>query len=274
MPLNVRANTVKDNATTRIALTIAGSDSGGGAGIQADLKTFARFGVFGTSAITSVTAQNTLGVRAIHDIPPGIVGEQIDAVLSDIGADAVKTGMLSNSAIVKTVTEKLAQYGVRNLVVDPVMVAKGGERLLRDEAVEALKENLLPLALIVTPNTEEAAVLAGFAVNDEKEMERAARVIHGLGPKYVLVKGGHLQGDAVDILYDGERFKRYSSERIDTRHTHGTGCTYAAAIAANLALGKDAGEAVGISKRYITAAIRSAPRIGGGRGPVNHSAVF
>ena len=256
----------------KTALTIAGSDSGGGAGIQADLKTFSRFGVFGTSAITSITAQNTLGVRAIFDIPPKLVGEQIDAVLSDIGADAVKTGMLSSADIVRTVSNRISRYSIENLVVDPVMVAKGGERLLRGDAVESLKKDLLPLALIATPNMEEAEVLAGSAVRDEEGMERAARAIHGLGPKYVLVKGGHLPGDPVDILFDGACFKRYTAERVETRHTHGTGCTYSAAIAANLALGRTIEEAVGISKRYITAAIGAGLRIGGGRGPVGHSA--
>ena len=256
----------------KTALTIAGSDSGGGAGIQADLKTFSRFGVFGTSAVTSVTAQNTLGVRAVFDLPPEIVVEQMDAVLSDIGADAAKTGMLSSRAIVRAVAERAKRYGLKNLVVDPVMVAKGGDRLLREDAVSALRDDLLPLALVVTPNTEEAAVLAGFPVHDAAAMERAARAIHGLGPAYVLVKGGHLPGDPVDLLFDGASFKRYTAARIDTRHTHGTGCTYSAAIAANLALGRTVEEAVEISKRFVTEAIRSAPGLGGGRGPINHSA--
>ncbi len=265
---------MKPSVKVRTVLTIAGSDSSGGAGIQADLKTFARFKVFGTSAITSITAQNTLGVRAIFDISAEIVGDQIEAVLSDIGADAVKTGMLSNKAIIGVVSEKMVKYGVGNLIVDPVMMAKGGERLLREDAVEALKASLLPLALVVTPNIEEAAILSGLEVSNEEGMMRAASVIHNLGPKYVLVKGGHLSGDAVDILYNGFEFKRYASPRIETRNTHGTGCTYAAAIAANIALGHSVEDAVDISKRYISAAISSGLRLGRGRGPVDHSAVL
>nr|7R8Y_A Chain A, Phosphomethylpyrimidine Kinase [synthetic construct]7R8Y_B Chain B, Phosphomethylpyrimidine Kinase [synthetic construct] len=254
-----------------VALTIAGSDSGGGAGIQADLKTFSALGVYGMSVITAVTAQNTLGVQGVHDIPPELVAAQIDAVFEDLRVDAVKTGMLSNAEIVEAVAEALRRYGVRPLVVDPVMVAKSGDPLLAPDAVEALKERLFPLATIITPNLPEAEVLLGRPIRTEEEMEEAARRLLALGPKAVLLKGGHLEGEeAVDLLADGEGIHRFSAPRVQTRNTHGTGCTLSAAIAAHLARGHDLPEAVREAKAYLTGAIKAAPSIGHGHGPVNH----
>lgn len=252
------------------ALTIAGSDSGGGAGIQADLKTFTAFRVYGMSVLTAVTAQNTVGVHGVVNLPPEFVGRQLDAVLEDIGTDAAKTGMLSTAPIVRVVADRVRAHGIRNLVVDPVMVAKSGDPLLEPEARQALVEALLPLALVVTPNLPEAAALAGQPVGDLESMETAARRIHALGPRWVLVKGGHLAGDAVDLLFDGARVLPYRAERVPTRHTHGTGCTYSAAIAAGLARGASVPEAVGEAKRYVTAALRAAVPLGRGVGPLRH----
>lgn len=256
------------------AMTIAGSDSGGGAGIQADLKTFQELGVFGTSAITALTSQNTLGVQGVYPIPPETVASQIDSVLSDIGADAVKTGMLFSAEIISLVAEKLKRYGPLPLVVDPVMIAKGGAALLQNEAVEALRRELLPIATVVTPNVPEAcALLGGADIRDIGQMEEAAKALHALGPRYVFLKGGHMDGDeAVDMLFDGSKAQLYRSPRIRTKHTHGTGCTTASAIAAGLAKGLSVPEAAAEAKRYITAAIGSALEIGGGIGPTNHAA--
>ena len=256
------------------ALTIAGSDSGGGAGIQADLKTFAALGVYGTSALTAVTAQNTLGVTGVQELPPDMVASQIDAVVSDIGADAVKTGMLANSGIIRVVADKVTEHGLSNLVVDPVMVAKGGDPLLQEEAVDALRTLLVPLALVVTPNLPEASVLVGYRVETLEQARRAARDIVGMGSRSVVVKGGHLEGDAVDVFYDGNEFREFSSPRVDTTSTHGTGCTFASAIAAGLANGMGVEEAVGQAKAYVTEAIRRAFPIGSGHGPLNHFHAF
>ena len=254
----------------KIALTIAGSDSGGGAGIQADLKTFAALGVYGTSALTAVTAQNTLGVTGVQELSPDMVALQIDAVVYDIGADAVKTGMLANSGIIRVVADKVAEHGLPNLVVDPVMVAKGGDSLLQAAAVDALRTLLVPLALVVTPNLPEASVLVGYEVSTLEQARRAAMDIVGMGSRSVVVKGGHLQGDAVDVFYDGIDFREFSSPRVDTTSTHGTGCTFASAIAAGLAKGMGVEEAVGQAKAYVTEAIRRAIPIGSGHGPLNH----
>ncbi|MCZ6695143.1 MAG: bifunctional hydroxymethylpyrimidine kinase/phosphomethylpyrimidine kinase [Acidobacteria bacterium] len=255
----------------RRCLTIAGSDSGGGAGIQADLKTFAAFGVFGTTAITAVTAQNTVEVTGLVEIPPDLVVAQIDAVAGDIGIDAAKTGMLSSGAIVLAVADAVAHHRIPNLVVDPVMVAKSGARLLRADAIEALRERLLPLAEIVTPNLPEAGVLAGIELKNEKGMREAARLIHALGPRAVVIKGGHLEGpDVVDLYYDGRCFEELRGERIDSWSTHGTGCTFAAALASGLALGSRPLDAVRRAKDYVAGAIRAAPRLGRGAGPLNH----
>jgi len=254
----------------RTALTIAGSDSGGGAGIQADLKTFSALGVFGMSAITAITAQNTTAVTAVFELPPDLVAAQIDAVLTDIGADAVKTGMIANSEIIRVVAAKIREYGISALVVDPVMVATSGDRLLREDAVAALKADLIPLATVVTPNLPEAEMLTGGTVATLSEMRDAARAIVGLGARSALVKGGHLDGDAVDIFYDGTDFAELRAKRIDTTSTHGTGCTLAAAIAALLARGEPLPAAINGAKTYLTAALEHAFPLGHGHGPVHH----
>jgi len=254
-----------------VALTIAGSDSGGGAGIQADLKTFQALGVYGTSAITAITAQNTLGVRAVQEVSPDVVVAQIDAVADDLGVDGAKTGMLSSAAVVEAVAGAVRRWGLdRVLVVDPVMVAKSGDRLLREDAVQALRERLLPLAAVVTPNVPEAEVLAGRALSGEEDLRRAAVEIAALGPRAVVMKGGHLAGDPVDLLFDGQRFHRFPGRRVPTRSTHGTGCTFSAAIAARLALGDDVVAAVGAAKAYLAGALERARSIGHGHGPVAH----
>jgi len=257
--------------TMQRALTIAGSDSGGGAGIQADLKTFGALGVYGMSAITAVTAQNTRTVSRIAELDPGMVVAQIDAVADDIGVDAVKTGMLFSAAIVAAVAAAIRRHRMTNLVVDPVMVAKSGARLLRDDAVAALQRELLPLATVITPNLPEAAVLAGFAVDDEASALEAARRIRDLGPACVVIKGGHRPGtEVVDLFFDGAVVERLTGERIATSSTHGTGCTLSAAITAFLALGLPPLDAVTRAREYLFAALRSAPGLGGGAGPVDH----
>jgi hydroxymethylpyrimidine/phosphomethylpyrimidine kinase len=255
----------------KTVMTIAGSDSGGGAGIQADLKTFAALGVYGTSVLTAITAQNTLGVTAVHEVPPDVVAAQIDAVVSDIGADAVKTGMLASAPIIEVVAAKLRDDRLPNVVVDPVMAAKSGDRLLRQEAVAVLRDLLLPLATVVTPNLPEAEILVGRSLPNGDAVRRAAREIVAMGPKAVVMKGGHAEGDmVVDILFDGAGFREYAAPRIDTSSTHGTGCTFASAIAAGLAQGLSVEEAVARAKEYVTAALRNAKPIGGGHGPVHH----
>lgn len=258
-------------------LTVAGSDSGGGAGIQADLKTITALGGFGMSAITALTAQNTTGVQGIYEVSPEFVALQIDSVLTDIGADAVKTGMLANAAVIEVVAEKVKAYGIERLVVDPVMIAKGGASLLRAEAQETLVTRLLPMAYILTPNIPEAEVLSGRKISSTEDMREAARAIYQLGPKHVLLKGGHLASageEMVDILYDGRAFNEYTGPRFETKDTHGTGCTYAAAIATKIAQGKQVPEAVDEARAYLTAAIRSAYRLGAGCGPTNHLALL
>jgi hydroxymethylpyrimidine/phosphomethylpyrimidine kinase len=259
-----------ENADMKTAMTIAGSDSGGGAGIQADLKTFAALGVYGTSALTAITAQNTLGVTAVLELPPDLVAAQIDAITSDIGADAVKIGMLANSGIIQMVAAKVKEHGLPNLVVDPVMLAKGGDRLLQEEALEALRSVLIPLATVVTPNLPEAAILVGRKVESLEEARQAARDMVAMGAWSAVVKGGHLKGDAVDVFYDGKEMREFRATRLDTTSTHGTGCTFASAIAAGLARGMALEEAVSLAKEYVTEAIRSAFHIGGGHGPLNH----
>ena len=260
---------VEGRKAMRRALTIAGSDSGGGAGIQADLKTFAALGVFGTSAITSVTAQNTIGVQGVYDLPPEFVGRQIDSVLDDIAIDAAKTGMLSSAAIIEVVAERVKAHAITRLVVDPVMVAKSGALLLQSDAVNALIERLLPLALVVTPNVPEAEALWGQRIAGLDEMRQAARRIHGFGPRYVVLKGGHLSARAIDLVFDGSHFTELDAERIDTPHTHGTGCVFSAAIAAELAKGSPVQEAVAGAKRFITAAIRHGFQLCKGIGPTD-----
>ena len=258
--------------TARIptAMTIAGSDSGAGAGVQADLKTFAALGIYGTSVLTAITAQNTLQVTAVHEVPTRVIAAQIQAVLTDIGADAVKTGMLSSTAIIRTVSRELRRAGVEHLVVDPVMVAKSGDRLLRPEAVDALRTQLLPLASVVTPNIPEAEALSGITIHGRGDAEVAARAIKDMGPRVVVVKGGHLSGPPVDLYYDGSGFHEFPGPRIATRNTHGTGCTFASAIAAGLAQGLNTLDAVAQAKEYVTEAIRKSYDVGQGHGPVNH----
>jgi hydroxymethylpyrimidine/phosphomethylpyrimidine kinase len=252
------------------ALTIAGSDSGGGAGIQADLKTFSAFRVFGTSVVTALTAQNSVGVHGVHEVPPLFVRAQIDAVLADIGADAVKIGMLSSAPIIDAVAAGLGAHRHGPVVLDPVMIAKGGDPLLRPEARQALAERLLSLATIVTPNLHEAGALAGMDVTTEKEMEEAARRILAFGPRTVLVKGGHLKDSATDILWDGKAFMRFPGERVQSTSTHGTGCTLSSAIAAGLARGRELTDAIRDAKAYVTAAIREGFPTGRGVGALRH----
>jgi hydroxymethylpyrimidine/phosphomethylpyrimidine kinase len=252
------------------ALTIAGSDSGGGAGIQADLKTFSALGVYGMSAITALTAQNTVGVQAILEVDPAFVSSQIHSVLTDIGADAVKTGMLANADIIAQVARDLRHFKVGNIVVDPVMVAKSGDRLLREEAIQAMVRELFPLAEVVTPNLHEASALVGLEIDEPEGMKEAARRLHAFGPRFVVVKGGHLEGSPMDLLYDGRDFFPFDNVRYDTPHTHGTGCTFASAIAAGLARGLGVLDAVRQAKDYITGGIRQGLPIGGGHGPVHH----
>ena len=253
------------------ALTIAGSDSGGGAGIQADLKTFGALGVFGMSAITAVTAQNTVAVTRIQEISPDVVAAQIDAVADDIGVDAAKTGMLWSAAIIEVVAAAVKRHRIPNLVVDPVIVSKSGARLLKENAIATLTSRLLPLAAMVTPNLPEAQTLAGMAVPDAEAMREAARRLHALGPRCVVIKGGHAEGpNVVDLFYDGKDFQELKAERVETRSTHGTGCTFSAAIAAYLAHGLTPLDAVSRAKDYVTAALRAAPGLGKGVGPLNH----
>jgi hydroxymethylpyrimidine/phosphomethylpyrimidine kinase len=254
-----------------VALTIAGSDSGGGAGIQADLKTFHRFGVFGTSALTLITAQNTIGVREMLLLPPALVASQIAAVAEDFDVRAAKTGALGSEDSIEAVATAIGEHAIPNLVVDPVMISKHGDLLLPETAVDALKRWLFPAASLVTPNLHEAAALLGRPVENEAGMRDAARAVRDLGARAVLVKGGHLAGDqAFDLFCDGAEFLRLSAPRIDTPHTHGTGCTYSAAIAALLARGEGVADAVSQAKDFISRAIASAPGIGHAHGPVNH----
>lgn len=253
-------------------LTIAGSDSGGGAGIQADVKTITLLGGYGMTAITALTAQNTLGVAGIHEVPADFVALQLEAVLTDIGADAAKTGMLSSSAIVRTVCQKLRKFRIGNLVVDPVMVSKSEARLLSPEAEDTVSRELVPLARVITPNIPEAEVLIRKKIRTLKDIREAAIQIRKMGARNVLIKGGHLRGPALDVLFDGKEFYEFSGERIQTPHTHGTGCTLAAAIATGLGKGRSVREAIDQAKRYLNTAIRFAVPLGHGRGPVNHYA--
>ena len=252
------------------ALTIAGSDSGGGAGIQADLKTFSAYRVFGMSVITAVRAQNSVGVQGVECLSPAFVARQIESVLEDFGVDAAKCGMLANAGIIESVAAALGPRRFEKLVVDPVMVAKSGATLLESDAVRALITRLLPLSLVVTPNLPEAETLAGMPVSNRAEMEEAARRIHALGPRHVLVKGGHLKGDAVDLLYNGRDFTAFQTVRIESDNTHGTGCTLSAAITAGLAQGRPLGEAVRDAKAYVTRAILEGFALGRGVGQLRH----
>jgi hydroxymethylpyrimidine/phosphomethylpyrimidine kinase len=256
---------------TRTALTIAGSDSSAGAGIQADLKTFAAHGVYGTSAITAVTAQNTLGVTMFEALPADLVTAQIEAVASDIGVHAVKTGMLATAAIVEAVAAAVQDLELPFLVVDPVMIAKSGDALVDDEAVAAMQAELLGQAFLVTPNIPEAVRLAGMSIASESDRREAAKRIVAFGASAVVIKGGHLEGDEiVDLLYDRHQFVEFRHARVPGTHTHGTGCTYAAAIAAHLATGRTLQDAIPLAQRYVAGAIRHAPALGRGHGPMDH----
>ena len=255
-------------------LIIAGSDSGGGAGIQADLKTVSALGAFGMTAITALTAQNTTGVYGVLEIEPKFVVGQIEACVSDIGCDAVKTGMLASTAIIDAVAAAISDRRLAPLVVDPVMIAKSGAPLLNPDAVEALKTKLLPLATVVTPNLHEAGALTGREIKTLEQMREAARAIRELGPENVVIKGGHLESTAADVLYDGHEFTEFRAERIDTKNTHGTGCIFASAIAASLAHKKTVRESVTATKDFITAAIRASLAIGKGYGPANPMAML
>ena len=257
--------------TIRTAMTIAGSDSGGGAGIQADLKTFAAHGVFGTSAITAITAQNTVGVTAAQALSADLVTAQMEAVAADIHVHATKTGMLATAAIVEAVAAAISELDLPLVVVDPVMLAKSGDALLDDDAVSAMREELLPRALVVTPNIPEAEVLTGMVIRSLDDAREAARRIHRFGASAVVVKGGHGEGaELVDLLFDGRDFHEFRTPRIETRNTHGTGCTFASAIAARLALGEPLVQAVAGAQAYVAGAIQHALAIGHGHGPLDH----
>jgi hydroxymethylpyrimidine/phosphomethylpyrimidine kinase len=256
--------------SVRKALTIAGSDSGAGAGIQADLKTFAALGIYGTSAITAITAQNTVGVTQVLALKPDIVAGQIDAVMEDIGAHAVKTGMLANASIIEAVATKIQQHRFKNVVVDPVMVATSGDLLIKKNAVATLRAVLVPLATVLTPNLPEAEQLTGMDLRTPKDVEEAARRIIGMGARTVVIKGGHRKGAALDLFFDGKSFQVLRATRIHSKNTHGTGCTFSAAIAAYLARGEALQTAVSLAKEYITGAIRAGFVIGAGHSPVHH----
>ncbi|XZN88884.1 MAG: bifunctional hydroxymethylpyrimidine kinase/phosphomethylpyrimidine kinase [Microcoleus sp.] len=263
---------VSEKSRIPVALTIAGSDSGGGAGIQADLRTFAFHCVHGTSALTCVTAQNTLGVTRVDALSAEAVIAQIQAVVGDIGVDAVKTGMLLNREIMAAVASEVESFQIQNLVVDPVMVSRSGDRLIDDEAIAYLQNILIPMAAVVTPNRFEANILSNLEINSVDDMRSAAQKIHSLGAKAVLVKGGGMKGElrGVDVWFDGRGSEVLKAETVDTQNTHGTGCTLSAAIAANLALGKDLFTAVTLAKHYVTHALQYALDIGEGQGPVGH----
>ena len=259
--------------TTQVprVMTIAGSDSGAGAGIQADLKTFGALGVFGTCAITTVTAQNTVGVDAALPIPPAMVEAQIDAIMADIGADAVKTGMLPGADIIRCVAQRLEFHAVAAAVIDPVLVNRAGTRLFDDDALEAMRSALFPRATVVTPNTREASLLTGLEINTQDDLKNAAKaLVEELGARNAVVKGGRMEGPATDVLYDGSNFLTFTSERIDTPNNHGTGCTLASAIAAGLARGLALPVAVQQAKDFVTAAMRASFPVGRGHGPLNH----
>ncbi len=253
------------------ALTIAGSDSGGGAGIQADLKTFQELGVYGMTALTAVTAQNTTGVQGVYPVTVEGIAEQIDSIGTDLTPDAVKTGMLFNSDIIKIVAEKITQYKWSNLVIDPVMIAKGGSPLLQKEAIDALKEYLLPLATVITPNIPEAEVISGIKITNLSERKVASKIIYELGAKNVMIKGGHEETDQmIDLLFDGNDFLQIESKRVETKNTHGAGCTFSAAITAQLAKGNTIEDSITVAKNFIQAAIEDDLHIGTGHGPTNH----
>ncbi|MEJ5299599.1 MAG: bifunctional hydroxymethylpyrimidine kinase/phosphomethylpyrimidine kinase [Thermodesulforhabdaceae bacterium] len=253
-------------------MSIAGSDSGGGAGIQADLKTCSALGVYATTVITALTAQNTVAVKGIFAVDPSFVTAQIDAIMEDIGTDSAKTGMLDRKEIIQAVAEAVKRWKIEKFIVDPVMVAKSGDLLLKPDAVEALIKELFPLSYAITPNAPEAqAILSGMVIKSLSDMKDAAEQLHRLGPGYVVLKGGHVESEkVVDVLYDGKNFKIFEADRIPSRNTHGTGCTFSAALAAFLAKGEEIEDAVAKAKRYVTDAIKAGLPIGSGHGPLNH----
>jgi hydroxymethylpyrimidine/phosphomethylpyrimidine kinase len=253
------------------ALTIAGSDSGGGAGIQADIKTFQELNVYGMSVLTAITAQNTLGVQGVYPVPLDAIERQLESIADDLVPQSVKTGMLFNSEVIEIVAESLSKHDWHNVVVDPVMVAKGGSPLLHREAIEALREKLIPLSTVITPNIPEAEVITGMKIDSMEKRKAAARAIIDLGAQSVVIKGGHDKGEtAADLFFDGYRFETYSTIRVLTKNTHGTGCTFSAALAAELAKGHTLKESVRTAKVFIQAAIKNELRIGSGHGPTNH----
>lgn len=250
-------------------LIVAGSDSGGGAGIQADLKTVSALGVYGMTAVTALTAQNTVGILGVVETDSKFVALQMKACLEDLGCNAVKTGMLANAGIIHAVADILGGLRGTPLIVDPVMISTGGSSLLDPAAVQTFRRTLIPLATIATPNLDEAGTLTGSTLHDLRDMKDAARVIHGFGARHIVIKGGHLEGPAVDLLFDGRDFTEYPAERIATKHTHGTGCIFASAIAAEIAKGKTVCESVAVAKEFVTMAIREGLPLGSGRGPAN-----
>ncbi|MCH2522298.1 MAG: bifunctional hydroxymethylpyrimidine kinase/phosphomethylpyrimidine kinase [Dehalococcoidia bacterium] len=254
-----------------VSMTIAGSDSGGGAGIQADLKTFSALGTFGCSVITAVTAQNTTGVYGIHEIPIDIIESQIDAVLDDLNPNVIKTGMLASIEVIQLISKKIKSSNTNKIVVDPVMIAKGGDKLIQDNAIGHLISELLPLSTVVTPNIPEAEVLSKMTINTTQDIESAAKIIHSMGPDFVVIKGGHSNDSkSNDTIYDGQKFTILEADRIPTANTHGTGCTYASAIAAGLAKNYTVDQSVEEAKNYVTQAIKNEPGLGKGHGPLNH----
>lgn len=259
----------KQNDRPPVVLTVAGSDSGGGAGVQADLRTFTALGCFGVTVFTALTAQNSLGVTAVHEVPPQFIRDQMRAVMGDMKPRYGKTGMLATAEIIEAVAEEFCRSPLDGLVVDPVMISTTGHRLISESAVRTLVDRLFPAAALVTPNLHEASALTGREVRHRDDLEEAAREIHGMGPAAVLVKGGHLEGSAADCFFDGSRAVLLESERIDTVNTHGSGCVLSAAITAFLASGLPLGDAVARGKKFITAAVRHAYQVGSGPGPVN-----
>ena len=257
---------------TRIptVMSIAGSDSGGGAGIQADLKTIAANGAYGTTAVTAITAQNTIGVNDIKEMPVDLVESQIDAVIKDIGVDAVKTGMLSSVEMVSCVSRKIKEYSIQKFVLDPVMVSTSGDSLLREDAVDSIKKFLMPLCMVITPNGPEAEKLTGIKVVDLDSARDASIELVRMGASAAVVKGGHLKGPATDVLYDGKEFRMFTTKRIDSQNTHGTGCTFASAIATGLAFNRSLRDSVSLAKAYVTGGIRNGLSLGSGNGPLNH----
>ena len=251
-------------------LTIAGSDSSGGAGVQADLKTFSAFGVYGAAVITALTAQNTVGVQAVLEIKEDFVAKQLNSVLSDLEVNAVKIGMIFKKETIKIIAEKLIEYNIANIVLDPVFFSKSGDSLIKDDAVVVLKEKLIPICDVITPNIYEAELLSGFSIRNPEDMRKASEILYLLGCKAVIIKGGHLKGDAVDVLYDGKEFKILKGERISGKNPHGTGCAFSSALTAGLALSLSTGEAFQRAKEYVAGAIKNSIAVGGGFNVLNH----